>query len=78
MAILVNTGRETSHQGTAEPVVVEANGHCSSLRDAVEAEHTASHLNWSSPTKAQRLGLPFKRTDEELKARVQQEIRHIQ
>jgi hypothetical protein len=77
MAVLANTGRETLHQGTAEPVVIEANGHCSSLRDAIEAEHTASQLNWSSPTVAQRLGLPFKRTDEELKARAQQEIKHI-
>ncbi len=76
MAVLGNTGRETLHKGTAEPVVIEANGHCSSLQDAVEAAHAASHLNWSSPTVAQRIGLPFKRTDEELKARVQQEIRH--
>ncbi|HYG82670.1 MAG TPA: hypothetical protein VD861_19905 [Pyrinomonadaceae bacterium] len=77
MAVLANTGRETLHQGTVEPVVIEANGHCPSLRDAVEAEHAASQLNWSSPTVAQRLGLPFKRTDEELKARAQQQIKHI-
>jgi len=34
-----------------------------------EAFGAAAHLNWSSPEVAQRIPMPFKRTDEVLKAR---------
>ena len=46
--------------------------------DAVtEAQGAAAQLNWSSPEVAQRLAMPFKRTDEVLKDRSDQEFPRI-
>jgi hypothetical protein len=77
MAVVASTGAATLHQGTAEPFVLEADSHCSAILDAACAAFSAAQLNWSSPMVAQRLPLPFKRTDEELTARAAQEIRRI-
>jgi hypothetical protein len=77
MAVVASTGAATLHQGTAEPFVLEGDSHCSAILDAACAAFSAAQLNWSSPMVAQRLPLPFKRTDEELTARAAQEIRRI-
>lgn len=77
MVVVGNTGRETLNQGTVEPVVIEANGENFCLSNAATAVHSSAQLNWSSPTVAQRLSLPFKRTDDELKSKKQQESRLI-
>jgi hypothetical protein len=37
----------------------------------------SAHLNWSSPTVAQRLPTPFKRTDEVLQDWATREIRRL-
>lgn len=77
MAVVAATGAATLHQGTAEPFVLVGENRCSAILDAASAAFSAAQLNWSSPTVAQRLPLPFKRTDEELTARAAQEIRRI-
>jgi hypothetical protein len=71
------TGDATLTQGTAEPVAIVADSCCLSIRDAAISAFLAAQLNWSSPRVAQRLPLPLKRTDEELTARSDQEIRRI-
>lgn len=75
--VLACTGQATLTQGTAEPVALVANGHCQSLDDAAQATFLAAQPNWSSPSVAQRLPLPLKRTDEGLTARSDQEVRRI-
>lgn len=77
MAAVAATGVATLHQGTAEPFILEANGRCEGILDPAKAAFAAAQLNWSSPGVAQRFPLPFKRTDDELKARAAQEIRRI-
>lgn len=77
MAVVAATGSATLHQGTAQPFMLVGNGRCSAILDAVSASFGAAQLNWSSPSVAQRLPLPFKRTDDELTARAAQEIRRI-
>jgi hypothetical protein len=76
-ALVTTTGVATLHQGTAEPLLLIANGRCSSVLDAGRATVAGSQLNWSSPGMCQRLPLPLKRSDEELTARAAQEIRRI-
>ena len=71
------TGEATLTQGTAEPVAIVGNNRCLSIGDAALSAFLAAQLNWSSPGVAQRLPLPLKRTDEELAARSDQEIRRI-
>lgn len=73
--IVASTGSATLTQGTAEPFMLVGNGRCRRILDAATACFEAAQLNWSSPGVAQKLPLPFKRTDEELKARSAQEIR---
>ncbi len=75
--IVCSTGAATLTQGTAEPLLVVANGHCSSVLDAARGFFGGAQLNWSSPTVAQRLHVALKRTDDELKARAAQEIRRL-
>lgn len=77
MAVVASTGAATLHQGTAEPFMLVGDGRCATILDAATAAFGAAQLNWSSPGVAQRLPLPFKRTDEELSARAAQEIRRI-
>lgn len=76
-AVVTSTGAATLHQGTAEPYVIVGNGRCSNLLDAAYATFVAAQLNYGNPTVAQRLLLPLKRTDDELKARAAQEIKRL-
>lgn len=74
--ILVTTGAGTLTQGTAEPLLIVAlDGEA--VEETTDALAASAQLNWSSPGVAQRLPLPFKRTDEMLKRRSEQEIRRI-
>ena len=75
--ILVTTGAGTLTQGTADPMLVVALGDGTLVGEATDALASSAQLNWSSPGVAQRLPLPFKRTDEVLKKRSEQEIRRI-
>jgi hypothetical protein len=74
--VVCSTGAAALTQGTAEPLLVVGNGHCSSVL-AARAFFGGAQLNWSSPTVAQRLHVALKRTDDELKARAAQEIRRL-
>jgi hypothetical protein len=74
--VLVNTGAATLPPGrTAEPMMIVARSESSGMKAVAEYVHATSQLNWSSPRVAQRLPLPLKRTDDELKNRAAQEIR---
>ncbi len=73
--VLVNTGAATLTQGTAEPIMLVARGEGIDMKAVAEYVHATSQLNWSSPRVAQKLPLPLKRTDDELKNRAAQEIR---
>ena len=75
--VLVNTGAATLHQGTAEPVMLEARSAGVDIVTVVTDEHATCHLNWSNPRVAQRLPLELKQTDDQLKNRAAQEIRRI-
>ncbi len=75
--VLVTTGAGTLTQGTAEPLLVVALDGEAGVGGATDALAASAQLNWSSPGVAQRLPLPFKRTDEVLKKRSEQEIRRI-
>jgi hypothetical protein len=75
--VITSTGAATLTQGTADPYMLVSNGHCSDLIGAGQATFAAAQLNFSSPTVAQRLMLPLKRTDEELSARAAQEIKRL-
>lgn len=77
MLAITTTGQATLHQGTAEPLLLVRPQGDACLQDAAEAVCAATHLNWNSPTIAQRLPLPIRRTDEELRAREAQEIRRL-
>jgi hypothetical protein len=75
--VVASTGEATLTQGTAQPIAIVNNGRCISVGDAGSSIFLAAQLNWSSPGVAQRLPLPLKRTDDELAARSDQEIRRI-
>ena len=75
--VLCSTGASTLTQGTAEPVMLVGQGRDAPLHDAAFSSFSAAQLNWSSPAMAQHLPLPLKRTDDELKAQAEQEIRRI-
>ncbi len=77
MLALTTTGQATLHQGTADPLLFEGANGQPRLQDAAEAVWATTHLNWDGPTVAQRLPLPVRRTDEELKSREAQEIRRL-
>jgi hypothetical protein len=74
--LLATTGRNTLTMGTADPLLVVAS-------DGAKGDELAAvifagcQLNWSSPSKAQRLPAVFKRTDEELETRFAQDVRKI-
>lgn len=75
--VLCSTGAATLTQGTADPVTLVGVGHHTNLCDAAYSTFASAQLNWSSPGVAQRLPLPLKRADDELNARLSQEIRRI-
>lgn len=74
--VVLPTGRATLTQGTAEPYLLRRvlGG---DILDAAESCLDAGHLNWSSPRVAQRYPITLKRTDDELTARAEQEVRRI-
>jgi len=76
-AIVVNTGAATLSQGTAELLMLVARGEGINMKAVAADVNAGSHLNYSSPGRAQRLPLVLKRTDEELESRAAQEIRRM-
>ncbi|CAG0993761.1 hypothetical protein ANAEL_02456 [Anaerolineales bacterium] len=76
-AVITTTGAATLHQGTADPILIRSNGHCTSLEDAAESVFVGAQLNWFSLGVAQKLPLALKITDDELTARYAQEIRRV-
>lgn len=76
-AVITTTGSATLHQGTADPILIRSNGHCTSLEDAAESIFFGAQLNWFSLGVAQKLPLALKITDDELTARYAQEIRRV-
>lgn len=72
---LVSTGSATLYQGTARPLMLVANDESTVMLDVASDVFATTQLNWSNPRVAQRLPLPCKRTDDELKERAAQEIR---
>lgn len=77
MLVITTTGQATLNQGTAEPILLVRPQGDACLQDAAEAVCAATQLNWNSPTVAQRLPLPIRRADDELRAREAQEIRRL-
>lgn len=75
--VLVNTGAATLHQGTAEPLMLTAQGEGIDMAVVAADVHATTHLNYSSPGVAQKLPLALKRTDDELTSRAAQEIRRL-
>jgi hypothetical protein len=75
--LVLTTGGATLTQGTADPIIVVSTGSPTRAVDAAQSVFAGAQLNWSSPAVAQRLPLPFKRTDEELVARAAQEVRRL-
>ncbi|MFQ5884726.1 MAG: hypothetical protein ACE5IO_06465 [Thermoplasmata archaeon] len=75
--VLANTGSATLHQGTARPLMLVANDDSTDMLAVASDVFATAQLNWSSPRVAQRLPLPSKRTDDELRERAAQEIRRI-
>lgn len=77
ISVLLTTGAATLHQGTAEPIILRANGASPKLIDASSSVFTSAQMNWFSPGVAQRLPLAQKVVDDELQARSAQEIRRL-
>jgi hypothetical protein len=75
--VIATTGEATVTQGTAEPAVLVANGDGIDMRAVTTSVVASAQLNWSSPRVAQRLPMPLKQTDDELRRRTFQEIRGI-
>lgn len=76
--VIATTGAATLRQGTALPYIVRGNSSISDIEKVGESTFMSAQLNWSSPTTAQRMLLPLKRTDEELQSRSSQEVRRYQ
>jgi len=75
VAVAQFTGAATLTQGTAEPVMLISR--TGKVQGAVEDAFASSQCNWASPSVAQRLPIELKRTDDELKRRLAQEVRRI-
>ena len=75
--VLTTTGAPTLRQGTAAPVILVGRSDDIDMVRVTEAVYASTHLNFSSPSVAQRLPLELKRTDEALTSRDSQEIRRI-
>lgn len=73
-AILNTTGAGTLHQGTASPILIRKKHTECDLLKVLEDIFVTSQLNFSSPRVSQRLTYPAKRTDEQLKDKMAQEI----
>jgi len=77
LVLVLATGAATLTTGTAQPYALSKGDPSANLDDAADATFAGAQLNFSSPRVAQRLPLLLKRTDEDLAARVSQEIRRI-
>ena len=75
--VLTTTGAPTLRQGTAAPVMLVGRTDNIDMIRVTKAVYASTHLNFSSPSVAQRLPLELKRTDDELRSRDSQEIRRI-
>lgn len=75
--VLANTGAATLGQGTADPVMLEARSAGVDMVAVVADINAECQLNYSNPTKAQRLPLIMKRCDDELRSREAQEIKRL-
>ena len=75
--VLTTTGAPTRYQGTAAPIMLEGRSANIDMVRVTKAVYASTHLNFSSPSVAQRLPLELKRTDEALTSRDSQEIRRI-
>jgi hypothetical protein len=75
--VLASTGVATLHQGTARPLMLVANDESTDMLAVASDVFATAQLNWSNPRVAQRLPIPSKRTDDELKERAAQEVRRI-
>lgn len=73
-AILNTTGAGTLHQGTASPILIRKKYTECDMVKVLEDIFITSQLNFSSPRVSQRLTYPAKRTDEQLKDKMAQEI----
>ena len=76
-AILATTGAGTLNQGTASPVMIRNKYTNCDLLPVLRDIFITSQLNFSSPRVAQRLTFSAKRTDEQLRDRMSQEIFRI-
>jgi hypothetical protein len=74
--LLATTGRNTLTMGTADPLLVVSKEGVNACQ-MVDVVFAGCQLNWSSPSKAQRLPAVFKRTDEDLETRFAQDVRKI-
>lgn len=77
IVLVSNTGAATLRQGTADPIMLIANDDQTNMTAVAQDVVATAQFNFSSPKVAQRLLLPLKRTDDELKARAAQEIRRM-
>ena len=75
--VLASTGSATLHQGTAQPLMLVANDDGVDMQRVASDVFAAAQLNWSNPRVAQRLPLPSKRTDDELRGRAAQQIKGL-
>lgn len=73
-AILNTTGAGTLNQGTASPIMIKKKYTDCDLLKVLQDVFITSQLNFSSPRVSQRLTYPAKRTDEQLKDKLSQEI----
>ena len=75
--VLTTTGAPARYQGTADPVMLVSQSENTDMARVTKAVYDSTHLNFSSPSSAQRLPLELKRTDDALTNRDSQEIRRI-
>ena len=77
IVVLNTTGAPSRYQGTSDPVMLVGQSENIDMAQATKAVYTSTHLNYSSPSVAQRLPIELKRTDDELNNRAAQEIRGL-
>ena len=75
--VLTTTGAPTLRQGTADPIMLVGRTDNIDMIRVTKAIYASTHLNFSSPSVAQKLPLELKRTDDALTSRDSQEIRRI-
>ncbi len=74
-SVVINTtGAGTLNQGTASPILIKKKYTACDLKKVLADIFVTSQLNYSSPRVSQRLTYPAKRTDEQLRDKMDQEI----